>query len=156
SATDGGDFGNVQIFGGEVLSNGNFIAVGQKQHRTTGTNYTAAKWTIWTNDTPNGIYLDNGNGHASERALTVKLLRSNKILVGGAYGSTSQYSDNQAALVRYNSDLSLDTTFGTNGIISYDQTYREPNHILLYRHDAAYITGIQTDGKVIVADGGGV
>ncbi|MDQ6785488.1 MAG: FG-GAP-like repeat-containing protein, partial [Acidobacteriota bacterium] len=154
SATDGGDFGTVRINGGEVLSNGNFIAVGVKQHRTTGTNYTAAKWTIWTNGTPNGIYLDNGNGHAQERALTVKLLRSNKILVGGAYGSTSQFNENQAALVRYNSDLSLDTTFGTGGIISYDGTFREPNHVYLYSHSVAYITGIQNDGKIIVADSG--
>jgi uncharacterized delta-60 repeat protein len=152
NVSDGHGFGDVQIYGGEVLSNGNFVAVGAKQHRTDGTNYTAAKWTIWTNSTPNGIYLDNSNGHANERALSVKLLRSNKILIGGAYGSTSPYADNQAALVRYNSDLSLDTTFGTGGIVSYDGTYRGANQVYYRRHSTAYITGIQNDGRILTGD----
>ena len=68
------------------------------------------------------------------------MLRSNKILVGGnlSNGGTP-------TLVRYNGDLTVDTTFGTNGRIVYDGT---GNNNLI---DTGSILSLKTqpDGKII-------
>jgi uncharacterized delta-60 repeat protein len=146
-------FGDTKIYGGAVQSDGNYIAAGYKQVRIGGNPnaaLTAFKWTVFINGS-NGSFLDNGNGNGLERATSVALLRSNKILISGSYPCTCPNGIG-AALVRYNSDLSLDTSFGAGGILRYDNTYFEPNHVLLNASgDRITITGIQTDGKILAA-----
>jgi len=58
-----------------------------------------------------------------------------------AAGYSSNGSKNDFALVRYNADGSLDTSFGTGGIVT------TPIGII----DLASALGIQSDGKIVVA-----
>ena len=140
NSTDG--WGEVQIFDGELLSNGDYLAVGQ--HRTlVSTNptvFSQYRWQIFSGNS-GGIFLDaDVNAGGSARSIT--MVRSNKILIGGQTGG--QFGP--ATLVRYNGDLTVDATFGTNGRIVYNGTVSfNP------------ITGLKTqpDGKIIVVDSGG-
>jgi uncharacterized delta-60 repeat protein len=52
--------------------------------------------------------------------------------------------DFDTALVRYNTDGSLDATFGTNGTVITDMLGSDSN-------DVAFATAVQSDGKIIVA-----
>jgi uncharacterized delta-60 repeat protein len=67
-------------------------------------------------------------------ALGVEILPDGKILVCGRAGS-------DLALVRYNHDGSLDTTFGTSGIVISD---------LLGMNESARSITLQSDGKILV------
>ena len=74
-----------------------------------------------------------------DRALALAVLMTGKILVAGfAYNGT----DFDFGLVRYNSDGSLDTSFGTNGTATtgFDSW-----------HDLAWALTVQDDGKILVA-----
>lgn len=77
----------------------------------------------------------------SDKAYGVALQTDNKILVAGMTTNASTGKD--FACVRYNTDGSLDTTFGTGGIVTFDlQTGSD---------DVAYSLVIQSDGKIILA-----
>ncbi|ADC88827.1 hypothetical protein Thal_0191 [Thermocrinis albus DSM 14484] len=61
------------------------------------------------------------------------------VVVGYSYNGTNT----DFAVVRYNPDGSLDTSFGTNGIVTTD--------IGTNSEDKAYALAIQRDGKIVVA-----
>src|SRR5438445_6450996 len=63
-----------------------------------------------------GSVLTNPGGNAS--ATSVALAPDGKIIVAGSVQPSPFSSASDFALVRYNADGSLDTTFGTNGIIT--------------------------------------
>ncbi len=72
----------------------------------------------------------------------MKLLPNGKILVSGSKSSSNNLNYFDFATARYNSDGSIDTTFGTNGIVITDinGNGNEANGI-----------DVQSDGKIIVA-----
>ena len=78
-------------------------------------------------------------GVGTDIAYSVDLQPDGKILATG-------YSNNgvstEIALIRYNSDGSLDTTFGGSGIVTTD---------LGPGNDSAYDAALQSDGKIVVA-----
>jgi uncharacterized delta-60 repeat protein len=85
-----------------------------------------------------------GIGHSEDYAYAAAIQGDGKILVGGytTLWKGSYYGYGSAfALVRYNIDGSLDTTFGTNGIVITE--------IAIY--DAARAVAIQGDGKIVAA-----
>ena len=82
-----------------------------------------------------------GNRQSSDYANAVAIQSDNKIVVAGR-GITSS-GGNDFALVRYNSNGSLDTTFDTDGIIL---TTLSPG-----TNDQANAVVIQSDGKIIAA-----
>ena len=61
----------------------------------------------------NGKVTTDING--SDRAFAVAVQSDGKILLGG-----KEYTNNHSALVRYNSDGTIDNTFGNNGIVTTD------------------------------------
>ncbi len=75
-----------------------------------------------------------------------------KILLAGYHEGTKcdpnsgNSSDDDILLVRYNTNGSLDATFGNDGIVSTD----------LGSNDAANAIGIQSDGKIVVAGTSGI
>jgi uncharacterized repeat protein (TIGR02059 family)/uncharacterized delta-60 repeat protein len=81
--------------------------------------------------------------NSADDAYSVSIQTDNKIII---QGTSSQYNgsttDKKICLVRYNSDGSLDTTFGSNGILS-------PN-IPLVGYEG-YSSVIQSDGKILVS-----
>jgi len=93
---------------------------------------------------PDGV-IDTGfgvNGHATaafpgsqgERATALTIQSDGKIVVAGSTGS-------DFAVVRFASDGSLDTTFGTGGLASSD----------LGGQDRGFAVVLQSDGKIVVA-----
>ncbi len=72
---------------------------------------------------------------------------NNKIIVIGSMGTEDPYDISDFAIARYNSDGSLDKSFGDNGIQTTD--FGKQNNE--YGSDAATAVVIQKDGKIIVA-----
>jgi len=76
-----------------------------------------------------------------DKAYGVAMQPDGKILVAGQVTSTLTGKD--FALVRYNSDGTLDATFGANGVATTD--------VQLGSDDVAYALALQADGKIVVA-----
>jgi len=75
---------------------------------------------------------------AGEYIESIVILADGKILAAGWFGS---YGSIDIALLRYNPNGSLDSSFGVNGIVITD----------IARFDYIYDMAVQTDGKIIVA-----
>ncbi len=80
------------------------------------------------------------NTFSNDRAFAVAIQNDEKIIVAGY--NTGEDSDRDFALVRYNSDGSLDNFFGTGGIVSTP---------LADGGDEARSVVVQDDGKIVVA-----
>ena len=78
-----------------------------------------------------------GSGYAGAYALGIQ--SDGRIVVAGYYADGSNYD---FALVRYNTDGSLDTTFGTGGIVTTPMGSG---------YDIAYALAIQSDGSILAA-----
>jgi uncharacterized delta-60 repeat protein len=77
---------------------------------------------------------DNGN---ADTGWGVAIQDNGRIVVAGySYNGT----DNDIVVLRYNSDGSLDTGFGTNGIATYDNG----------SDDLSYAVAVQNDGRIVV------
>ncbi len=80
-------------------------------------------------------------GNGDDTASSLAIQADGKIVVAGrSYNG----SNNDIALIRYNSNGSLDTAFGTGGKVTT---------AIGYGIDLAYAVAIQTDGKIVVAGG---
>ena len=77
----------------------------------------------------------------ADKAYAVALQTDGKIIVGGM--TTSAATGKDFACLRYNSDGSLDSTFGTGGIVT--------NDVQTGSDDVVYSIAIQSDGKIILA-----
>jgi uncharacterized delta-60 repeat protein len=102
-------FGTTRINDGDLLSDGSFFSVGS-QAKLVSSNpavFTQPKWAVFRNGSP--IFLDDTTNNLPEGAFGFAQLRSNKIIVGGGT------SGHHATFIRYNGDLSIDTSFGTGG-----------------------------------------
>lgn len=76
-----------------------------------------------------------------DKAYCVAIQTNGKIIVVGHSSSTITGKD--FTVIRYNSEGTLDNTFGTNGVVTSDlQTGSD---------DVAYSVAVQTDGKIILA-----
>ena len=140
-------WGEVQIYDGDLLSNGDFIAVGSQRTLVSSNPsvFSQHRWKIFTGSSGGGFLESDVN--AGGRACSLTMLRSNKILVGG---QTNGAGFGSPTLVRYNGDLTVDTTFGTNGRVLYDGTTN-------LSIDLRYIASLKTqpDGKIIGTTQGG-
>ncbi|MCH8010394.1 MAG: VCBS repeat-containing protein [Candidatus Marinimicrobia bacterium] len=90
----------------------------------------------------NGIVTTNLYG-SDDVANSVALQSDGKILVAGSGGPVGNWD---FVVVRYNSDGSLDTGFGTNGIVTTN---------LYGNNDIANSVALQSDGKIVAAGDGG-
>ncbi len=76
-----------------------------------------------------------------DKAYGIVIQSDGKTIVAG--NSTSTLTGKDFAVVRYNTDGSLDNTFGNNGIVTTD--------VQLGSDDVAYSVALQTDGKIVLA-----
>jgi uncharacterized delta-60 repeat protein len=145
TGNDTAGWGEVQIYDGDLLSNGDFVAAGYQRTLVSSnpTVFSASRWKVFSGGSSGGFLETDVNAGGSARAIT--MIRSNKILVGGQTGGFSQFGT--ATLVRYNSDLTVDITFGTNGRI----VYNDPVNF------GYFISRLKTqpDGKILATDQGG-
>jgi uncharacterized delta-60 repeat protein len=91
-----------------------------------------------------GIVTTDFNGE-DDTATSVTQQRDGKLIVAGTTNDNSGNSDN-FALSRYNSDGSLDTSFGTNGKITTDFNNDTDN---------GYTATLQPDGKIVLVGSAG-
>lgn len=77
----------------------------------------------------------------ADKAYAVALQTDGKIIVAGMTTNASTGKD--FACLRYNSDGTLDSTFGTSGIVT--------NDVQTGSDDVVYSIAIQADGKIILA-----
>ncbi len=89
-----------------------------------------------------GILITNINQNDQPEAIAIQ--SDGKILVAGTSNftlGTSSFTSGDFAVVRYNTDGTLDTTFGTGGIVTTS----------INNFDRATDIVLQTDGKILVA-----
>lgn len=100
----------MRAFRGIVAkSDGGFIAVGYTPALDSSGGATLEQWVVYDSSANKTYFSENGN--SSSAALAVRLTRGNKILVSGGFA----VSGFAAAMMRFNNDLTVDTTFGING-----------------------------------------
>ncbi len=130
-----------------VQSDGKIVVAGYSNDSTTGTNnfgvarYNSDGSLDTTFDTDGKLTTALGTGN--DYGYSMALQSDGKIVVAGYsyYSSSYGYS---FALVRYNSNGSLDTTFDTDGKVTTDLgSY--------YADDYGYSIAVQSDGKIVVA-----
>ena len=120
--------GEIVIAGEITSANGNDVAL--LQFDSNG----ALDTTFGTN----GVVTTNVSAGSSDRASAIVLQPDGKVVVAGR-SFVSSTSD--VLLIRYHSDGTLDTTFGTGGIVTTD----------VNGLDAAFGVAVQPDGKIVVA-----
>ncbi len=137
------DLGSVSEFANSLViqSDGKIVVAG---HTTIGTQYDFAVVRYNSNGSLDNSFGTNGIvktniGTSNDEAYAVALQPDGKILVaGGSYNG----SNFDFALVRYNSDGSLDNTFNSSGKYTSD---------FYSSYDMAYSVFTQADGKIIIS-----
>ncbi len=87
----------------------------------------------------NGIVIHNGTANGDDYGRAVSIQADGRIVVvGESYNGT----DFDVLVLRYNSNGTLDSTFGENGIVSYNGTAND--------NDYGLAVAIQTDGKIVI------
>jgi len=92
-----------------------------------------------TFNAPNGYVFYNGTPNQHDEANAVAIQPDGKIVV---VGESEDGTKADALILRYNSDGTLDATFGTGGVVLYDG----PANAI----DEAHAVAIQPDGKIVV------
>ena len=91
----------------------------------------------------------NISGNSVEEAFDIAVQADGKILVAGYYWNQSpppgQPSTDDIVVVRYNSNGSIDTTFGTNGVAIASVLKSG-----LAIHDRGYALAVQSNGAIVV------
>jgi len=127
-----------------IQSDGKIVAVGYYGSASTGNDFAVVRYN--TNGSldlsfdSDGIASTNFDLTSNDRAFSVAIQTDGKIVVSGY--NTSSGSNRDFAVVRYNSDGSLDNTFNGSGIVS---TQIESGV------DEGRSVAIQNDGKIVVA-----
>lgn len=137
------DLGSVSEFANSLViqSDGKIVVAG---HTTIGTQYDFAVVRYNSNGSLDNSFGTSGIvktniGTSNDEAYAVALQSDGKILVaGGSYNG----SNFDFALVRYNSDGSLDNTFNSSGKYTSD---------FYSSYDMAYSVFTQADGKIIIS-----
>jgi uncharacterized delta-60 repeat protein len=126
-----------------VQANGKIVAAGVSSLRGRNTTFAIARYN--TDGTRNTSFGDDGKvqtnfTRAADIAKAAAIQSDGKIVVAGVAGSGG--SNAKFALARYDSDGSLDTSFGGDGKVTTD---------LSPDADVASCLAIQSDGKIVVA-----
>ncbi|MBI3994557.1 MAG: hypothetical protein HY349_01140 [Nitrospirae bacterium] len=134
------DFGgNDQAYAVAIQSDRKIVVAGWSSTISTGQDFALARYnTDGTLDTTFGtagkVITDFGGGNS--QALGVAIHTNGKIVAGGL-ARVGSYND--FALARYNSNGTLDTTYGTGGKVTTD----------FGNEDSAYAIAVQSDNKVV-------
>jgi uncharacterized delta-60 repeat protein len=125
-----------------VQSDGKIVAAGESQRNGSGFDFALVRYAPdGTLDTSfgDGGKVTTAIGSAYAYAFAISLQPDGKIV---AAGTSSNGSNEDLAIVRYNSDGSLDSTFGTGGKVT---TAIGPGT------DRASAVAMQSDGKIVVS-----
>lgn len=120
-------FDDISFNDGIVLSNGGFVAVGRRKFFT-------AQALMWNGSQ---TVLVGPGASPNDVFKSIVQTRSNKLVVGAILNG------NETHLRRYNSDLTLDATFGTAG----DSTLSSPSNSI--GEGGIFALTMQPDGKIL-------
>jgi uncharacterized delta-60 repeat protein len=128
-----------------VQSDGKILVAGYTNSHYTAGNQNILLLRYNIDGTPDNTFGTNGVvitdvSKYGDYGYAVAIQTDGKIVVAGR---TSTGTDGYALILRYNSDGTLDDTFGTNGVVTYDGI----------GWDEALGVAIQTDGKIVITGG---
>lgn len=132
-----------RVFDIALQSNGKIVAVGYSQ-ATSGTDFSVTRYN------PNGLRDSTFSGDGKiivnfggdDTAWAVEVQSDNKIVVAGETCKTTSATGCNVAMVRFNANGSLDTTFSGDGKVVTD---------FAGNHNAAKAIAIQSDNKIVLA-----
>ncbi|MRR16466.1 MAG: hypothetical protein EG826_08435 [Deltaproteobacteria bacterium] len=132
---------NDQAYAVAVQSDGKIVAVGTSV-TVTNSDFAVVRYTVsgaldGTFGTGGIVTTPIGSGNDVARAAAIQA--DGKIVVAGYYEAGAF---NKIAVVRYNTNGSLDSTFGAGGIVTTP---------IGSNNDFAYAVAVQSDGKIVVA-----
>ncbi len=126
-----------------IQTDGKIVAVGQVSVDTNDNDFILVRYEEDGDPDPTfnstGIVTTDFNSGSFESAFSVAIQPDGKIV---AAGFTSDLSDNDYAVARYETDGDLDSTFNSTGKVITDFTDVD---------DVAHAVAIQPDGKIVVA-----
>ncbi|MBD2089905.1 putative Ig domain-containing protein [Microcoleus sp. FACHB-1515] len=125
--------GKILVAGYSVSNNYNFALVRYNEDGTLDTSFGTGGKLV--DDSFNSSY---GSG---DPPISIKVQSDGKILVAGHKAGVYGVSTTDFAVVRYNEDGTLDTSFGTGGIVTTD---------INNTPDISYGMTVQIDGKILV------
>jgi len=134
----GSDFAYAEA----IQSDGKIVVVGSTGSNMAVVRLTATGALDTTFNTTGKVTTAFGTGSDTAIAYSVAIQSDGKIVVGG-YAHIAADGHNEFAVARYNTDGSLDTTFGTGG---KDTLYDAANSL----DDKAFAMAIGDDGKIVV------
>lgn len=145
---------NVGIVDVAIQSDGKLVVVGTSfnydfhvaRYNSNGTlDTTFGVNGVVTTDLRNTIY-GTTTGNSTEEAFNIAVQADGKILAAGYYWNTvTPTSTDDIAVVRYLSNGSVDTSFGTNGV-ALASVFKAGNAV----SERGYGMAIQGDGKIVV------
>lgn len=135
-----------QATGVKIQPDGKIVVVGHLEDYSSGTaiyDFAVARYntdgSLDNSFDGDGTLTTDFNNGGNDLAEDVVIQSDGKIIV---VGRTDDYIDGDIALVRYNSDGSLDTSFDTDGKLTTD---------FGAGYDYGYAVALQTDGKILVS-----
>jgi uncharacterized delta-60 repeat protein len=129
-----------------IQSDGKIVVAGYSTNNLNASAFALARYNIdgsldTSFDTDGKVTTDIGG--SNDKALSLAIQSDGKILAGGySLNQTGGRNDNDFALVRYNTNGSLDTTFDTDGKVTTE---------IGTNNDSANTIAIQSDGKIVAA-----
>ncbi|HXI23060.1 MAG TPA: delta-60 repeat domain-containing protein, partial [Pyrinomonadaceae bacterium] len=135
-----------------LQTDGKIIVGGSAQNAGGGNDFALARYN--TDGTLDTVFGSNGKvmtdilNHPNDHGVSVALQPDGRILLAGYTNDQADGNVDDAVLIRYNSNGSLDATFGSGGITILTGTYVTNGGLAWLRHRSI---ALQTDGKIVVA-----
>ena len=133
--------GNDRCYGLALQSDGKIVVAGSSYNTSTGFNEIAV--VRYATNGSLDLRFTTALGNRNDQASALALQSDGKIVVAGYSDiGTSSVANNDFTLLRYNTNGTLDTSFGSGGKLT---TSIETSH------DIASAVALQSDGKIVVA-----
>lgn len=135
-----------------LLNNGKILVSSGNGNAFTGYDFAIVRYnadgTLDSSFGTNGIILTDVNLYRN-LPVSIQLLEDNKFIIGGFINNLGTGNLSNFLIVKYNENGTLDTTFGSNGVVNYNFGTIENNLIITV--DDLSVLKIQADGKIIVS-----
>jgi uncharacterized delta-60 repeat protein len=135
-----------------VQPDGKIVMAGTAQNSTGGTDFAVARFktngTLDPSFDNDGLVTTDIQGHPDEAGWAVAIQPDGKILVAGNTDNALDGNVDDGALIRYNSNGTIDSTFGSGGVAILTGKYVTSGGLAWIRNRSI---ALQPDGKIVVA-----
>lgn len=130
--------GDAKAYGIAIQTDGKIVVTGYSTDVTTGKNFATLRYnsdgSLDTSFGNNGMAINDLQTGSDDIAYSVAIQTDGKIVVGG---SSDNGFDKNAAIIRYKTDGTVDSTFGTNGMVLTDFDSNQQDEIKVVKIHAA-------------------